>query len=130
MSASRFITRDYKSGEEGCVTKMLTNIGLPSFEERRRQQRLTSVRGHVPAINIQHYLRAQRPKSTIRAKQFEDFVKTNIVERSVCNNRQCFVPYKNSFFIRTTYDWNQLSESAVNCDSARSFYTRLGYSTI
>ena len=61
-----------------------------------RQQWLTLlykvVKGHVPAINIQHYLRAQRPKRTIRAKKFIDFVKTNIVEKSVCNNNQCFVP--------------------------------------
>ena len=133
-SAARFITRDYKSREEGCVTKMLNDLRLSSLEERRRQQRLTLlykvVKGHVPAINIQHYLRAQRPKRTIRAKKFEDFVKTNIVEKSVCNNNQCFVPiqansesYKNSFFVRTTYDWNQLSDSAVSCDTVESFRT-------
>ena len=40
-SAARFITRDYKSREEGCFTKMLTDLGLSSLEERRRQQRLT-----------------------------------------------------------------------------------------
>ena len=40
-SAGRFITRDYKSREEGCITKMLTDLGLSSLEERRRQQRLT-----------------------------------------------------------------------------------------
>ena len=58
---------------------MLTDLDLPSLEERRRQQRLTFlyklVKGHISAINIEHYLRAQRPKHTIRAKQFEDFVK-------------------------------------------------------
>ena len=62
-SAARFITRDYKSSEEECVTKMLTDLGLPSVEETRRQQRLTLlykvVKGHVPAINIQHYLRTK-----------------------------------------------------------------------
>ena len=78
-SAARFITGDYKSRHEGCVTNMLTDLDLPSLEKRRRQQRLTFlykvVKGHVPASNIEHYLRAQRPKRTIRAKQFEDFVK-------------------------------------------------------
>ena len=81
-----FITRDYKSREEECVTKMLTDLGLPLLEETRRQQRLTLldkvVKGHVPAVNNQQYLRAQRPKRTIREKQFKDFVKTNIVEKS------------------------------------------------
>ena len=107
---------------------MLTDLGLPPLEERRRQQRLTLlytvVKWHVLAINIQNDLKAQRPKRIIRAKLFEDYIKTNIVEKSVCNNSQCFVPiqvksehYRNSFFVRTTYDWNQLSDSAVNYDS-------------
>ena len=90
------------------------------------------VKGHVLAINIEHYLRAQRPKRTIRAKQFEGFVKINIVEMSVCNNSQYFMPipaktdpFKNSFFVRTIYDWNKLSESDVNCDSVETFRTIL-----
>ena len=88
------------------------------------------MKGHVPAINIDHYLRAQKPKRTIRAKQFEDFVKKNIVERSVCNNNQCFkqLPakteqFRNSFFVRTTHDWNILSDNIVNCDTVESFRT-------
>ena len=58
---------------------------------------------HVPAINIQPYLRAQRPKRTTRAKN-KHFVKTNTVERSVClctyKPNQNVI--KNSFFVRTT----------------------------
>ena len=57
---------------------MLDKLDLPSLEERRRQQRLAFlykvVKGHVLAINIDHYLRAQKPKRTIQANQFEDFV--------------------------------------------------------
>ena len=91
-SAARFITGDYKSRHEGCVTNMLDDLDHPSLEERRRQQRLTFlykvVKGH--AIIIDHYLRAQNSKRTIRVKQNEDFVKKNIVERSICNNNQCF----------------------------------------
>ena len=92
-SAACFITGDYKSRHEGCITNMLSKLDLPSLEERRRQQRLTFlykvVKGHVLAINIDHYLSAQKPYRTIRAKQFEDIVQKNIVERSVCNNNQC-----------------------------------------
>ena len=73
---------------------MLDDLDLPSLEERLRQQRLTFlykvVKRHVPAINIDQYLRSQKPKSTIGAKQFEYFVRKNIVERSVCNNNQRF----------------------------------------
>ena len=103
-SAARFITGEDRSRQEGCITKMLHDLDLPSLQERRRQQRLTFlykvVKGHVPAINLKHYLKAQRPKHTIRAKQFQDFVKQNIVENSVCNNSQCFktIPAKTDNF--------------------------------
>ena len=138
-SAARFITRDYKSRQEGCVTKMLQELDLPTLQERRRQQRLTFlykvVKGHVPAINIEHYLKAQRPKKTIRAKQFENFVKQNIVENSICNNTQCFKPipaktenFKHSYFVRTVIAWNRLSDSAVNADSITSFRTEISKS--
>ena len=109
---------------------MLTDLGLSSLEERRRQQRLTLlykvVKGHVPAINI----KGKRDQNVPSGQNNEDFVKTNIVEKSVCNNNQCFVPilansehYKNSFFVRTTYDWNQLCDSSVSCDTVESFRT-------
>ena len=35
-SAARYIKRDYRSRQEGCVTEMLKDLGLPSLEERRR----------------------------------------------------------------------------------------------
>ena len=51
-SAARFITGDYKSRQEGCVTKMLTDLGLPPLEVRLPEQRLALlykvVKGHVP----------------------------------------------------------------------------------
>ena len=88
------------------------------------------VKGHIPAINLEHYLKAQRPKRTIRAKQFEDYIQKNIVENSICNNSQCFktIPagtdnFKNSYCARTVLDWNKLSESAVNADSIVTFRT-------
>ena len=95
-SAARFITRDYRSRHEGCVTEMLQDLGLQSLEERRRQLQLTFlykvVEGRVPAINVEHYLKSQRPKRTVRAKQYTDFVTKNIVDKSVCNNSKCFKP--------------------------------------
>ena len=135
-SAARFITKDYKSRHDGCVTEMMRDLGLPTPEERRRQLRLTFlykvVEGHVPAINIEHYLKSQRPERTIRAKQYEDFVTKNIIKNSVCNNSKCFKPiitktenYRNSFFVKTVYDWNKLSEDIVTCDSLETFKTLL-----
>ena len=49
---------------------------------------------------------------------------------SICNNIQYFRPitaksgrYKNSFFVRTAYDLNLLSDNIVNCDSVITFRT-------
>ena len=89
---------------------------------------------HVPAINIEIYLKTQRPKITIRAKQFENFVIKNI-ENSICYNTQCFKPipaktehFKHSYFVRTVIDWNRLSDGAVNADSITSLRTEISKS--
>ena len=33
--------------------------------------------------------------------------------------------YRNSFFVKTVYDWNKLSEDIVTCDSLETFKTLL-----
>ena len=35
--AARFITKDYKSREKGCVTKMLNDLDIPSLETRHKE---------------------------------------------------------------------------------------------
>ena len=136
---ARFINRDYRSRQEGCVTNMRQDLDLPTLQERRLQQRQTFlfkvVKGHVPAINIEHYLKAQRPQRTFRAAQFENVVERNIVENSICNNAQWFKPipaktenFKHSYFVKTLIDWNRLSDSAVNADSITSFRTEISKS--
>ncbi|XP_052777822.1 uncharacterized protein LOC128215143 [Mya arenaria] len=98
---ARFITGDYKSRQEGCVSQMLQNLQLRSLQERRRHLRLIFlykvVEGHVPAIDIDQFLKTQRPKRTIRAKKFEDYINTNIVENSAVAQRhqllsKCLIP--------------------------------------
>jgi hypothetical protein len=37
---ARFIIKDYKSREEGYMTKMLTELNLPTLQSRRQKQRL------------------------------------------------------------------------------------------
>ena len=58
-SAARFITKDYYSRQEGCVTEMLHKLKLPRLHDCRRDRRLTLmykvVEGHIPAINKDHY---------------------------------------------------------------------------
>ena len=41
--AARFITKDYKSREKGCVTKMLNDLDIPSLQIRRKEARLTTM---------------------------------------------------------------------------------------
>ena len=121
-SAARLITKDYISRQDGCVTAMLKGPDLDPLQERRRHQRSTFlykvVKGHVPAINLEHYLKPLRPKRTIRARQYENFIYKNIIDNSVNNNTKCFQPlqsnsdsYKTSYFVKTVLDWNKLSAS-------------------
>jgi len=131
-SAARFITKDYQSRHHGCVEDMLRDLELPTLQERRRQQRLTLlykvVEGHVPAIKSEHYLKPLRSKRQIKPKNFEGFINKNIVEQSVNNNSKCFQPisansdnFKNSFFVKTVYDWNKLSDNTISKDTIAGF---------
>ena len=82
----------------------------------------------MPALPPDLYLTNQRYKRKIKAKQFSDCISKNIVERSVINNSRCFVvkdykteTYKNSFFIKTVVEWNQLSEINVRQQTVEGF---------
>jgi hypothetical protein len=82
---ARFITKDYKSREEGCMTKMLNELSLPTLQSRRQKQRLMFfykvVEGQVPAMPPDLFVIYQKPKRQIRAKklthcnyQYSDFL--------------------------------------------------------
>ena len=131
--------KDYHSRQEGSVTEMLNKLKLPSLQDRRRDQRLTLmykvVEGHVPAINKEHYLQPQRQRRAIRATRYSGYEHKNIVENYVTNNSKCFKPilsktenFRNSFFVRTIYDWNKLEDSVVYSDSVTSFRNKLSTS--
>jgi hypothetical protein len=134
--AARFISGDYKSRDSGCVTQMLSDLDLPSLQDRRRTIRLTFfykvVEGLVPAMHCQDFLTPIRPKRRIIAKEFKDCVATNIVERHSTNNSKCYkLPvcnseqFKNSFFPKTVIEWNHLDEETVRSTSLESFKTAL-----
>ena len=86
---TRFITKDYKS-REGYMTKMLTELNLPTLQSRRQKQCLIFfykvVEGQVPAMPPDLFVNDQKPKRQIRAKKFDNCVTTNIVNSSVRNN--------------------------------------------
>ena len=134
--AARFITGDYKTREDGCVTDMLAKLELQELKARRTSQKLIFlykvVEGLVPAIDPDDFLKPARPRRTITAKKFENYQATNIVEKQVRNNTRCFdIPtsktqqYSNSFFVSTVINWNHLEDTIVRETSVESFKAAL-----
>ena len=134
--AARFIKKDYRSREDGCVTNMLRDLELPSLQQRHKFNKLVFLfkiaGGMVPAINSEDYLKPQREKRRIKAKQLSDYQCSNIVEKNVTNNSRCFIvdnfrtdQFRHSFFIDSVIKWNHLPDSIVHADSVESFKSAL-----
>ena len=134
--ATRFITGDYKSRDQGCITRMLKQLELPLLQERRKMARLTFffkvAEGLVPAMPHDIYLVPIRGKRQIRPKTFKDYKSANPVQKSAVNHHRCFKTtqcksdiYKQSFFPKTTIEWNNLDTSVVSAKTAQSFRTAL-----
>jgi hypothetical protein len=87
------------------------------------------VEGTVPALPTDQFLKPQRTnKRRVQPRKFSDCVTTNIIERQACNNSVCFIvpqakteQFKNSFFVRTMAEWNNLPESEIK-STVRSLY--------
>ena len=89
--AARFITGDYKSRGQGCVSTMLNDLHLLPLQERRYQNRLIFlfkiIEGLLPGIPPEQYLIPKRQGRNIRKTPFTDFVSTNFVHRYACSNQ-------------------------------------------
>ena len=75
--AARFMKKDYRMRETGCVGHMLQQLNLPPLQERRRQQRLTTLyniaKGHIPAMPPENILTpAHRSRRRICPTTFND----------------------------------------------------------
>jgi hypothetical protein len=134
--AARFIKHDYKSRERGCVTNMLKDLEFKPLQERRKHIRLTMfykvVEGLVPAIAPEDYLKEIRNKRKRKAKQYEGFETSNIIDRQIVNNSRPFEliqfktdTRKNSFFSKTIVDWNHLEDSVVCAKTVEGFNSAL-----
>ena len=130
--AARFITGNYTSRDQGCVSQMLAELNLPPLQDRRKANRLTFffkvVEGLVPAMQSHDFLTPVRGKRLIKSKQYTDCVTSNIIDKQSTNNSKCFKtvqcitePYKNSFFPRTIIDWNHLDNNIVRAETVDSF---------
>jgi hypothetical protein len=67
-SGARFITKDYKSREEECMTKMLNELHLPTLQKQRLIFFYKVVEGQVPAMPLEQFVKYQKSKRQIRAK--------------------------------------------------------------
>jgi hypothetical protein len=69
---AHFTTKDYKSREEGSMTKMLRDLDLPLLQTRGQHQRLIFfykvVEGQIPTIPPHEYISHQKLK---RASELE-----------------------------------------------------------
>jgi hypothetical protein len=129
---ARLITKDYKNREEGCMTKMLNELNLPTLQSRRQKQRLSFfykvVEGQVPAMSPDLFVKYQKSKRQIRANKIDNCIINNIVTSSVRNNSKCIVippSSKHSFFVQTAVDWNHLDENTVFAEKLESFKSAL-----
>ena len=134
--AARFISKDFRSKQKGCVTKMLQTHNLPTLQQRRQDIRLTLffkiANGTLPGLPPADYLTKVVDKRLRRATRFDGFVSQNPVDnyerkhsRSYITPSATGVVYKNSFFVKTTTEWNSLEEEQVNCPSVDSFKNSL-----
>ena len=134
---ARFISNDFKSKHEGCVTKMLEEHNLPSLQQRRKEIRLALfykiANGSLPGLPKTEYLTpVVNKRKRMANRQMSAYVVDNVVENYEIIHSKCYVPpratidiYKNSFFVKTTQEWNSLDEKQVICSSLDSFKASL-----
>ena len=134
--AIRFIQRDYHSRDHGCVERMRHQLQLDTLQNRRREIRLTLffkiAQGLTPAIQLNNHLEpVEKNKRQIRAKQFDNCISNNPVQKYNQNNNKCFripqskIELENSFFMRTAKEWNNLAQETVDATSIDAFRARL-----
>ena len=135
--AARFISNDYRSRHEGAVTEMLSNLELPSLQERRRQLRLTMfykiTNNLVPALPENQFISKISNKRQIKPRVFEDHVTSNITHRQARLNNKCYqiqpsnsLQRENSFFPKTIVEWNNLDQDTINAQTPEAFKRNLG----
>ena len=95
---AQFITGDYRSREEGSITKMLEMLDLQSLENRRSASRSDHclsfyfvffykvVEGLVPAVSPEEFLKSVKQKRILKTKNFSDYKSSNIIERHIINH--------------------------------------------
>ena len=115
---------------------MLKDLNLSSLQDRRREKRLVFLykiaAGLIPAIPAEPLLIPVRNERQIKTTSRSDFTSSNTIRRFATNNNRRFSlgsakadTYRNSFFIRTDSDWNNLTEQVVSAKSVEEFRSLL-----
>ena len=134
--AVRFIISDYLTKTEGFITNKLQDLNLETLQERRKQLRLVLfykvVNGHVPAINPEDYLTKVTGRRRAKPSIYKDCVVLKQFDRSVRKHNNCYQTtagrteqFRNSFFIRTVVDWNNLDETSISAETINKFKSAL-----
>ena len=117
-SVQRRAARFVKQANDPCasVSAMLRELNWLPLKERRRDIRLAFlfqiIKGGV-AVQAEDYLtKADSRTRNLHAHKY----------RHINSNSDQF---KNSFFVRTIPQWNDLTEASVNADTARAFKASL-----
>ena len=134
--ALRFIYGDYKNFSPGTIKNLQTKSQLPSLEDRRKSIRLAFmfkvVEGLVPAMPPESFITFNKPGRRIRSRRDPNFQTRNPIDNYIRNNSRSIKirdsrtdQHRNSFFIRTASDWNQLPDLVVQSKSTESFKNNL-----
>ena len=116
---------------------MLSNLELPSLQERRRQLRLTMFfnisNSLIPALPEDQFISKINNKRQIEPRLFENHVTNNIMHRQARLNNKCYqvqpsnsLQRQNSFFPKTTVEWNNLDQATINAQTPEAFKRSLG----
>ena len=87
--AARFITRDHRSKEKGCVSEMLSTHETPSLKTRRKEIRTgiiyKAVNSELPAFPPSHFLTpAKGPKTSENTETPRRLHRGYIIYRQAC----------------------------------------------
>ena len=87
----------------------------------------------VPPIPPEEFLQPIHQKRQIRAKKKNtSFVTSNIIDSQVTNNNRSYKvdqckteQYGNSFFVRTSIQWNRLENAVVHAETVKGLKSDL-----
>ena len=97
LQASGYMINSYIDHSHGCMTEMMSDLQWESLESRRQSNRLCMlyrINNNLVEINRNICLQASDRQTRGQTR--------------VCHQRIDYLSYRNSFFPRTSWEWNAL----------------------